>query len=176
RPGEAGHETNLHGILGQEEDDGRRRSCSLDRQRAIRQRGDHGDLAANQISRQLRQPIGLVLGKAIYDRYVLALHMASLFETLTKSEQAVRERVRRCGVKEADHRHRRLLRARRERPRGSRTAEQRDELAPFHSITSSACARSTEGTSSPSSLAVFRLINSSYLVWGLDWEIGDFSP
>jgi len=31
----------------------------------------------------------------------------------------------------SDHRHRRLLRARRERPRG-RAAEERDELAPFH--------------------------------------------
>src|SRR5262249_54315836 len=37
--------------------------------------------------------------------------------------------------------HRRLLRARRERPRRRRAAEQRDELATFHSITSSARAR-----------------------------------
>jgi hypothetical protein len=36
-----------------------------------------------------------------------------------------------------DHRHRRLLPARRERPRRI-GAEQRDELAPLHSITSSA--------------------------------------
>jgi hypothetical protein len=36
----------------------------------------------------------------------------------------------------------RLLRARRERPRGqAAAAEQRDELAPFHSITSSAAIR-----------------------------------
>src|SRR5262249_43001615 len=35
-----------------------------------------------------------------------------------------------------------LLRARRKRPRSSRAAEQRDELAPVHSITSSARARS----------------------------------
>ena len=33
------------------------------------------------------------------------------------------------AVEKADHRHRRLLRARRERPRRRRTAEQRDELA-----------------------------------------------
>ena len=39
---------------------------------------------------------------------------------------------------EADDRHRRLLRTRRERPRRRRAAEQRDELAPSHSITSSA--------------------------------------
>jgi hypothetical protein len=34
--------------------------------------------------------------------------------------------------KKADHRHRRLLRARRERPRDRRAADQRDEVAPFH--------------------------------------------
>ena len=39
-----------------------------------------------------------------------------------------------------------LLRARRERPRRRRAAEQRDELAPFHSITSSARASSVGGT------------------------------
>ena len=35
-------------------------------------------------------------------------------------------------VQEANHRHRRLLRTRRKRPRGRRTAEKRDELAPSH--------------------------------------------
>jgi hypothetical protein len=37
-----------------------------------------------------------------------------------------------------DEWHRRLLRPRRARPRDRRTAEQRDELAALHSITSSA--------------------------------------
>ena len=41
----------------------------------------------------------------------------------------------------------RLLRPRRKRPRCSRTAEKRDELAPPHSITSSARGRSDVGTS-----------------------------
>src|SRR5262249_33571758 len=55
-----------------------------------------------------------------------------------------------------------LLRARRERPRGRRAAEQRDELAAFHhSITSSARASSVGGTSRPRALAVLRLITSS---------------
>jgi hypothetical protein len=38
---------------------------------------------------------------------------------------------RRRSAEKSDHRHRRLLRARSERPRGRRAAEQRDELAPF---------------------------------------------
>jgi hypothetical protein len=40
--------------------------------------------------------------------------------------------LRRPGVEIPDHWHRRLLRPRRQRPRGCRAAEQRDELAPFH--------------------------------------------
>src|SRR5262245_33346905 len=43
----------------------------------------------------------------------------------------------RGAVQNADHRHRRLLRARYKRPR-SRAAKQRGEFAPSHSITSSA--------------------------------------
>src|SRR5215472_15338301 len=58
----------------------------------------------------------------------------------------------------------RLLRARRERPRGRRAPEQRDERAPFHSITSSARNRYGSGTVSPSALAVVRLITRSNLV------------
>src|SRR5262245_4379449 len=50
-----------------------------------------------------------------------------------------------------------LLRARRERPRRC-AAEKRDELATFHSITSSARARRVGGTSRPSARAVLRLI------------------
>src|SRR5262249_25884595 len=58
----------------------------------------------------------------------------------------------------------RLLRARRERPRG-RAAEQRDEIAPpNHSITSSARASTVAGKARPSAFAVLRLMTSSYLV------------
>jgi ABC transporter substrate binding protein len=53
------------------------------------------------------------------------------------------------------------LRPRRERPRRRRAAEQRDELAPLHSITSSAATSSLSGTSRPSALAVLRLITNS---------------
>jgi hypothetical protein len=38
------------------------------------------------------------------------------------------------GVEESNHRHHRLLRARRERPRSRSAAEQRDEVAPFQFV------------------------------------------
>ncbi len=58
-----------------------------------------------------------------------------------------------------------LLRTRQERPRGSRAAEQRYELAPpNHSITSSALACSVSGTVRPRPLAVLRLIANSNVV------------
>jgi hypothetical protein len=53
-----------------------------------------------------------------------------------------------------------LLRAHRERPR-CRAAEQRNERAALHSITSSASASSLSGTSCLSAFAVLRLITSS---------------
>src|SRR6516162_10577388 len=57
-----------------------------------------------------------------------------------------------------------LLRASRERPRHRRAADQRYELAPPHSITSSARASSVGGTSRPSAFAVVRLTTRSNLV------------
>src|SRR5262245_46658578 len=57
-----------------------------------------------------------------------------------------------------------LLRTRRKRPRCRRAAKQRDELAPPHSITSSARASSVAGMSRLSAFAAFILITSSYVV------------
>ena len=131
RPGEAGDKTKPDRVFGDGEDDGDRRGCRLGRQRrsGASGRDDHGDLSANQIGRQLRQPIDLILGPAVYDRHVLALDIAGLLQALAKSAQTVRDHVRRLAVEEPDHRHRRLLRPRRQRPRRRRAAEQRDELA-----------------------------------------------
>src|SRR5262245_35663470 len=69
----------------------------------------------------------------------------------------------------------RLLRARHERPR-RRTAQQRYELASFHSITSSARATRVAGTSRPSALAAFRLSTNSNLVGCCTGRSAGFSP
>ena len=77
------------------------------------------------------------------------------------------------------HRHRhfgRLLRARRKRASGRRTAEQRDELAALHSITSSARASSVGGISSLSALAVLRLMTRSNLTGNRTGRSPGFSP
>src|SRR5262249_57241012 len=72
----------------------------------------------------------------------------------------------RCHAEESDPRYfARLLRARRERPRDGRAAKERYELPPPHySITSSARWWRNQGTSSPSALAVLRLITRSNFV------------
>ena len=64
----------------------------------LAQRHDHGDPSANQFGRQRGQPVGLIIRPAVFDRYVLALHIASVFEPLSETAQTARERVRRCGV------------------------------------------------------------------------------
>src|SRR5262249_21886656 len=69
-----------------------------------------------------------------------------------------------------------LLRARRERPRGRRTAEQRDERSALHSITSSALARRVAGMVIPMTLAVLRLMTSSNLVGCKIGRSAGFSP
>ena len=53
-----------------------------------------------------------------------------------------------------------------------RAAEKRDELAPSHSITSSARTSSVGGTSSPSALAVLRLMTNSNLVGRMHRQVG----
>ena len=68
------------------------------------------------------------------------------------------------------------LRGRRERPRRRRAAEQRDELAPSHSMTSSARASTVVGISRPSAFAAFRLTTSSYLFGACTGRSGGFSP
>jgi hypothetical protein len=95
--------------------------------------GDYGDLPMNQFSRQLRQSIKLILAPTVCDRYVLALDIAGLLQALAKSAQTVRSRLSRSVFEVPDHRQGCLLRARRERPSDCRAAEQRDELATFHS-------------------------------------------
>src|SRR5262249_26091486 len=124
----------------------------------------HGHLTMNQIGGHRRQSINSALRPAIFDRHVAAFDVAGFLQGLTECSRHWLVSGRRLGVEKSDHRHRRLLRARRERPRDGRAAEQRDELAALHSITSSAVASSVDGTERPSALAVFAFIANMYFV------------
>src|SRR5262245_27696290 len=95
----------------------------------------------------------------VLHRYVLALEVAGFVEAL--AERGGKGRIRCSGIGESDDRRRWLLRPRRERPRCRRAAEQRDERAPLHSITSSARNRNDSGIVSLSALAVVKLITRS---------------
>src|SRR5262249_58109250 len=100
---------------------GGRRAASCD---------DHTHMTVGELRRKCRQSIVLALRPPILDRDILTLDIACFFQALAKRAQTVRIQVRRGSAEKSDHRHRRLLRARRERPCDDRAANKRDELAP----------------------------------------------
>src|SRR5262249_4274636 len=111
--------------------------------------------------------IGFGRGPARVDLHVAADAPAGLLETLQERAEAGLKFpiVRSRGQENANEaRLLALLRAHRERPRGSRAADERDELAALHSITSSARSRIAVGSSSPIALAVLRLTTNSNFV------------
>src|SRR5262249_12378393 len=120
-------------------------------------RNDDVDPSIPQRHRKFRQT-GYISVAPLRDHHKIA----SLHPTATgKPTQECPEVAlgRWCSPQEADPSHPLpLLPARRERTRGRRAAEKRDELAALHSITSSARASTVEGISRPSALAVLRLI------------------
>src|SRR5262249_4032561 len=97
-------------------------------------------------------------------------------EALVESGHHKAEIAGRQAAEKSDHRHRRRLSAGSERPRCCRASESGNELAPVHSITSSARASSVGGTSMPRAFAVLRLITSSYLVGACTGRSAGFSP
>src|SRR5215470_10141000 len=106
-------------------------------------RSDHRDLTAYQIGCEVGQYIVLVLRPAILDHDILALDVAGFANALPEWGQIACTISKRRAAEESNHRHRWLLRARRERPYHRCAAEERNEIAsPDHSITSSARASS----------------------------------
>jgi hypothetical protein len=77
----------------------------------------------------LTMPITAAFRKAVFDRDVLPLDIAGFVHTAVKCHESFHHRVARRTNQNSDCRHRRLLRARRERPRRRRATEQRDEVA-----------------------------------------------
>src|SRR5262249_34511955 len=138
-----------------------------------------GDMAALELARRtsgasetnssadFAHGAGLAVAPAIVDADILPDGPTQLRQALRESRQPrVSFRIVRSERgKHADAAHpRRLLRARRKWPCCRRAADERDELAPPHSITSSARADKVGGTSRPSTFAVLRLMTNSNLV------------
>src|SRR5271169_2491454 len=106
---------------------------------------DHRHTAADEIGCERRQTIILVLRITILDRDVTVLDIAGFLQALEDRNGDVPVVIiSGLGAEESDHRRRRLLRPRHHRPR-RRAPEPRDELSPFHWITSSAVANSVSG-------------------------------
>src|SRR5215468_3183731 len=138
-------------------------------------RSDHRHLTAYQVSCEVGQSIILILRPAILDRHILAFDVPAFADALPECGHKTCSVGGRRAAEEPDYRHRRLLRARRQRPR-HRAPDQRDELAALHSITSSARASRLSGTVRPSAFAVLRLITSSYFVGACTGRSAGFSP
>src|SRR5262245_21966568 len=121
----------------------------------------------DQVGRERRQPVELIVRPAVFNGDVPALDEAGRTEPLTEAPDIGRITGRRGRAEKPNGGRRRLLRASRERPSKRsrrRAAEQRYEFAAAHSITSSAAACKVRGTVRPSIFAVLRLITSSNLV------------
>src|SRR5262249_46434354 len=96
---------------------------------------------------------------AIFDRDGASFDPAEFAQPLHKSSGQLALRGRRSRAQESDGRQLpRLLRARRARPRDGRAAESQDELAAFHSITSSARRRKDSCIVRPIYIAAFSLV------------------
>ena len=161
---EARDHAELDRIGAHHEHDGNRRGGGFGRERR-RQRACEDDRgpAAHEFDRLPRQAIVVALRPAVFDRDVCAVDISRVTQGLAQRGQTRRVVVPRLAAEISDHRHRRLLRARRERPR-HRAAEKRNELAPLHSITSSARSNIDVGIVTPIALAVRRFTTSSNVV------------
>jgi hypothetical protein len=153
RPVEAGDDAVPDRVAPARDDEWCARGCGFGREPRRGIADDHRRLPADQIRYQSRQPIGMIFRRAGFDGDVPALDEARFLEALAERGNEVQGVGQRRASEESDNGHRRLLCPRHQRPR-RRATHQRDEGAPFHSITSSAVARSDAGTVRPSMSAV----------------------
>src|SRR5271170_6586385 len=103
-------------------------------------------MPGNEFGGQRWKPIIVAIGIAVFDDDVLSLDEPRFSHAPAKRVINVGAIIPADAAHISDHWHCRLLCARGERPRSRRAAEKRDELAPHHSITSSAIASNVGGT------------------------------
>jgi hypothetical protein len=159
---EAGNQTGVQWINGVRVDDGNRVGrVHHGKGGGCRDHHNDIDVQSNHLRRKLFEALSLASCIPALDYEIAALVVAVFAQAF---EQGVIKTLMSVGDKSHPPNFARVLRPRRERPR-RRAAEQRDELAPPHSITSSARASSDGGTSSPGALAVLRsMIGSTFVI------------
>src|SRR5262249_8016 len=91
--------------------------------------GDHRYIAPDPVGSHGRKPVALPLCPRIFDGDVAAVPIPLFAQPPPKGCHHRHECIACSTIEKTDHWHRRLLRARHERP-CRRAAEQRDELAP----------------------------------------------
>src|SRR5262245_20474339 len=133
RPGKARDKTQLDRVVADPEDDRNRCSRSFGRlgSSGLAGRGDNSHATPDKVRHERRQPVVSTVQPVVLDYDVLPLHVTCFAESFTERIGTADGVLGRPNDDDTYDR-RRLLRARRERPRSRRTAEQRDELAAFH--------------------------------------------
>src|SRR5258708_20746065 len=116
RPAEIGKEPTFDGTAAADEHDRYGRSGSPDHAHSGIWADDHGHLPLHQIRRECRHPIELVLRPAKFDRDVVAVDEPGFLHAIAECRYPVNGIGSRGGIKETDHRHRRLLPPPRKRP------------------------------------------------------------
>src|SRR5215211_3183961 len=156
----AGYETKVDRVHAAAEDNRNGRGCRLRSDRRIGGtcRSDNVHSTPNQIGNKRRQSVVLALCPAVLDRHVLAFHVSAFIEALMECCQRISGVAGRPTAEESDHRHRRLLCARRERPCHGSAANQGDELAPPH-----ACSPLSEDCTLPHHCWKCRVVHHSIL-------------
>src|SRR5579864_4875656 len=121
-------------------------------------------MTADQVGHQRRQLVVMpAFEPMVFDGNVLAFDKAGFAQAFAERGDKTRVGIGRPGPQKRDHRQRRLLRMRDERPLyrcRRRATEKGDDLAPPHSITSSARPSKESGKVRPSVFAVLRLRTS----------------
>src|SRR5262249_32126787 len=116
---------------------------------------DHRWPKLDKLGRERGQPREVVVSPAKHDCEVPIFHERHILQPLSKCGYKCRVCVRHSGA-EVTYDWQGGLRPRSQRPCRSGASEQRDELAPAHSITSSARASKVAGSSRPIAFAVTR--------------------
>jgi hypothetical protein len=115
---EAGNKAFTNGVRSDNEDDWNRRGCRPCRPCHEQAAGGryYGHLPLHQFNCQRRYSITSTLGPAIVDADVAVLDIADFAQAPPERGNEVRELTGRFHAEKPNHRHRRLLRARCERP------------------------------------------------------------